>query len=164
MTGSGMDIADTMKALSALIMLMMAMQIFSKISPVNVGNSHITVYPPENPPPTEEGKLTIYADQTLTSELSYLNWGYVEPNSTNYRYAYLKNTYDFSIKLSMNTTSWNPSNATNYMLFDWNCTNYDLASQNVVCALLTLTIYSNTTESGIVDFSFNINVYCEELP
>ena len=100
--------------------------------------------------------ISIYSDIDCLEKLTEINWEYITPNETKQRSVYAKNEGTTSITLSMYTENWNPENCTLYMNCDWNATNVVLEPQEICMGNVELTIFANTTESGISNFSFDI--------
>jgi hypothetical protein len=95
-----------------------------------------------------------YWDSACTSRVSSIDWGLMEAGGSKAIGIYVRNNGTAAETLSMTTSNWNPSNSSSQISLVWNCTNYALAHESVVGALLTLSVSS--TVSGISNFSFNI--------
>jgi hypothetical protein len=100
--------------------------------------------------------VDVYWDQACTNKTSSMDWGTLEPNVTRNVNVYIKNSGTAGAKLSMTTSSWNPTAASNYISLSWNCTNYVLQQGQIVGARLTLSVSSAI--SGISTFSFDITI------
>jgi hypothetical protein len=81
----------------------------------------------------------------------------LNPGSTATYTIYVKNTGNTAVTLSIATSGWSPSNASNYITLTWNQTGKTLQESQSVAALLTLSV-SSTISSSITNFSFNITI------
>ncbi len=100
-------------------------------------------------------------DPDTMQQLTAIDWGTLAPGETATRDIYILNLDQSKTwNLTVTTSNWNPENATEYMYFVYE--DYDQNPLHVSMGILfSLTIYENCT--GIVDFSFNINVNGEEV-
>jgi hypothetical protein len=96
----------------------------------------------------------VFSDSQCTQPLSTINWGSVSPGSTVSQTIYIKNTGDLSLTLSMSTSSWNPTAASDFMAITWNREDAVLDADDSVPAELVLTVDSDIT--GVTAFSVNI--------
>ncbi len=97
--------------------------------------------------------VAIYSDAALTSPLSSISWGSLNPGSQTTATIYIKNTGNIPETLSMNPTSWNPSNANTYLTCTWNPTSTTIAAGASTQATITL-----AAASGAIAASFSFNV------
>ena len=97
-----------------------------------------------------------YEDIGCTKVLSVINWGNVIPGSSSSKTIYVKNTGNAPISLNMTVSTWNPSNAANYMTLTWNQTSTVLNVGNSVPTSLVLSVSASVT--GITSFSFNATI------
>ena len=98
----------------------------------------------------------VYADAQCTLPVTSINWGIVEPGSTNPKPVYIRNEANVNAVLSMNTSAWNPPEAMSYITLTWNYTGVELSPNEVVPISFILNVAS--TISGITTFSFDITV------
>jgi len=105
------------------------------------------------------GKVTVvgvgvYWDPNCTSPVYSMDWGKVEPNSVKNVTVFIRNEGNEPANLFLNTTNWNPTNASDYITLTWNYDGHTLNPQETTKATLTLSIAQTT--SGIKDFTFDI--------
>jgi hypothetical protein len=98
----------------------------------------------------------VYWDGNCTNPVSLINWGTVEPGSTNNVTIYVRNEGNTAANISMATENWNPSNAPNYLTLNWNYNGQQLNPSEAVQITLSLTVSSSI--QGIENFSFDILV------
>ena len=98
----------------------------------------------------------VYWDSNCTNPVSLINWGTVEPDSTNNVTIYVRNEGNTAANISMATENWNPSNAPNYLTLNWNYNGQQLNPSEAVQITLSLTVSSSI--QGIENFSFDILV------
>jgi hypothetical protein len=98
----------------------------------------------------------VFWDGSCTNQVSSIDWGFVEPGSSYNKPVYIRNEGTATVTLTLNTTNWNPSNASNYITLSWNYTSQAVAPKAVIPVTFTLTVAANTT--GIEAFSFDIIV------
>jgi hypothetical protein len=96
----------------------------------------------------------VYSEYACINPVTSINWGTLEPGQTVNKTVYIKNTSNVPVTLSMITQNWNPSGASNYITCTWNSEGNPLNVNQVISAVLTLSVRSNIT--GVTDFSFNI--------
>jgi hypothetical protein len=96
----------------------------------------------------------IYEDAGLTTPMTAINWGALDPGSEKTITVYVRNEANTAVTLSMVTSNWIPSTASNYITLSWNYNGQTVAAGGSVAVTLTLTISSNV--NGISSFSFDI--------
>jgi hypothetical protein len=96
----------------------------------------------------------VYWDSNCTNPVSLINWGTVEPGSTNNVTVYVRNEGNTAANISMTTENWNPSNAPNYLTLNWNYNGQQLNPSEAVQITLSLTVSSSI--QGIENFNFDI--------
>jgi len=102
--------------------------------------------------------IGIFADQQCTANMTSINWGSIGPGETAAQIVYIKNTGTTALSLCpLDSSSWNPSNAGNYLSLSWNQTGTQLLAGQSVAAMITLTVSSNIT--GITSFSNTISIW-----
>ncbi|MBS7631242.1 hypothetical protein KEJ47_06675 [Candidatus Bathyarchaeota archaeon] len=98
--------------------------------------------------------VEVYSDSACTQPLSSIDWGDLEPGSVKERTIYIKNTGNTGLKLSLSTSGWSPSSASNYISLTWNREGVTISSGSTISATLSLSVSSSV--SDITTFSFNI--------
>jgi len=98
----------------------------------------------------------VYWDAVCTNKVSSISWGAIEPGSTKNFTVYIRNEGTSSVTLSMSTSNWSPSSASNYISLSWNYVGQVLSPNQVVQVKLILSISASIT--GITNFSFDITI------
>jgi len=96
----------------------------------------------------------VYWDSGCSNTVTSVNWGTVEPGSTNDVTIYIKNEGNTAATLSSVAENWNPSIASTYMSLTWDYAGQVIDVGAVVQVTLSLSV-SDTIE-GITSFSFDI--------
>lgn len=96
----------------------------------------------------------VYWDSNCSSGVSSIDWGNIEPGTLKNTTVYIRNEGNAAMTLSLNTTNWNPSNASSYIGLSWNFNGQAIAPGDVIQVTLTLSVSSSIT--GISSFSFDI--------
>jgi hypothetical protein len=102
----------------------------------------------------------VYGEQACTNPVYSINWGILEPGSSVDKTVYIRNEGNTAAKLSMTTSNWNPSNASNYITLTWNYGGQTINVNAVIQVKFTLTVSSSI--SGITNFSFDITITASE--
>lgn len=100
--------------------------------------------------------VEIYWDSDYTNEVSIIDWGIIEPGTTENMAFYILNTGNSNVMLSMNITNWSPSSAANYITLSWDYEGQSIGPNRVLLTTLTLSMSPNI--QGITSFSFDIVV------
>ncbi len=98
--------------------------------------------------------VSLFWDRACTSKVTAVTWGAISPGTSVSQYVYVLNDGTASGTLSMGYGNWTPAAAASYITLAWNCSNYVLARNGIVCAKLTLTVQPSIT--GVNDFNFMI--------
>jgi len=98
----------------------------------------------------------VYWDSGCSQTVSSIDWGLAEPGAVKNVTVYIRNEGNAPITLSLQTTNWNPSNATDYISFSWNYSGQTIDLNHVIGVTLSLSISSNI--EGITTFSFDVVV------
>jgi len=98
----------------------------------------------------------VYGDSGLTNKVSSIDWGILEPGSNVNKTVYIRNEGNAAATLSMTTSNWSPSNASNYITLSWNYGGQTLNVNEAIQVKLTLSVSSSIT--GITNFSFDITI------
>lgn len=96
----------------------------------------------------------IYWDKNLTNRVSSLDWGVLEAGSNRDITVYIRNEGNTATILTMNSTNWNPPNATSYMTLTWNYSDQRIDVGESIMTALTLSVSGDI--QGITGFSFDI--------
>ncbi len=96
----------------------------------------------------------VYWDSACTNATSSIDWGVLDPGSSNTVTFYVRNEGNSAATLSMATQNWNPSTASTYMSLYWDYKSQILNVNQPLQVKLTLSVSS--TASGIADFTFDI--------
>lgn len=104
---------------------------------------------------TTEG-LGVYSNYQCTEELTVLDWGTLEPGSIQTITIYVKNEGDSPATLSLETSNWIPSAASEYLTLNWNYYNQILNPDSNSQVILTLSV--DQSIHGIENFSFDVSI------
>ena len=96
----------------------------------------------------------VYWDNECTNPLSSIYWGMLEPGSSKNVSCYIRNEGNSASTLSMYTSNWNPSNASEYMVLSWDYGGQAFNPGDVVQVTFTLSVSASI--EGITSFSFDI--------
>lgn len=98
--------------------------------------------------------VDIYWDVNCTQVVSDVDWGFCEPDSTVDKIVHIKNNGNAPMTLNMSCSGWSPEGVDDYISLSWDRQGSIIAADEVVPAVLTLSILDTITD--ITDFSFNI--------
>ena len=96
----------------------------------------------------------VYWDSACTDPLSSIGWGMLEPGSSKDVSCYIRNEGNSVSNLSMYTSNWNPSNASEYMSLSWDYGGQSINPDEVLQVTFTLSVSASI--EGIMNFSFDI--------
>lgn len=96
----------------------------------------------------------VYQDANCSVAMRYLDWGTVEPGSTKNISLYVRNEGNYAATLYLATNSWNPGNASDYMILSWNYNGEGLSPRESIGLMLTLSVSADA--NNIDSFSFNV--------
>jgi len=96
----------------------------------------------------------VYNNSACTTPLTLIQWGTLEPGSSQNKTIYVKNIGNYALTLSLNTSNWSPDGAKNYIGLTWNYVGQVLSQDQSIQLVLTLTVYANIT--GVPSFTFDI--------
>ena len=99
--------------------------------------------------------IGIYSDYGCTTPLTSLSWGTLEPGESQAIVCYIKNEGDTALTLSMYTSGWNPTEATDYLTLSWN---YGSPISPHTSVQVTFTLSVDESIEGITTFSFDVNI------
>jgi len=140
------------------VALMSAMIVLVGLAPIAV-SSTIEAVKTKSMRITAAGSIVavgvgVYWESSCTNVVSTIDWGPIEPGSSNSVVVYLKNRGNSDVTLSLETTNWNPSGASSYISLSWDYGGQVIKPGQVVPATLMLRVSSSI--SGITSFSFDI--------
>jgi hypothetical protein len=96
----------------------------------------------------------VYQDKNCTNALTSFDWGMIEPGSVKNDTVYIRNEGNGEANLYLETTNWNPSNASNYITLSWNYANQTLKPNEAIQVTFTLSTSPNII--GMTNFNFDI--------
>jgi hypothetical protein len=96
----------------------------------------------------------VYWDSSCSQSVSVIDWGSVEPGAVKNVTVYVRNEGNTPTTLSLQTSNWNPANATSYISLSWNYGGQAIGPDQVLAVTLSLSISANI--QGIITFSFDI--------
>jgi len=96
----------------------------------------------------------IYWDSSCTTDVSSIDWGILEPGSSENVTVYIRNEGNSAVNLTMNTSNWNPANASSYIGLSWDYEGQIINVDEVLEVTFTLIVASEI--QGITSFSFDI--------
>jgi len=98
----------------------------------------------------------VYWNSDGTNEVTSINWGTLEPGSSTNRTCYIQNEGNSVVTLSMSTSNWDPTNASDYISLSWDYGGQLVTPAELIPVIFTLSI-SDSVE-GITSFSFDITI------
>ena len=98
--------------------------------------------------------VEVYWDNACTQVVNNIGWGSTEPGDVVTRTVYVKNSGNSPMTLSMIHSDWVPVEAGNYISLSWNREGSTIQEDEVIQAILTLTISDEIC--GITTHSLNI--------
>ena len=98
----------------------------------------------------------IYWEENCTSEVSTIDWGMLEPGTSKNVTVYIHNEGNTASTLSMETSGWTPSNASDYMTLSWDYDSSPIDPEDVLPVVFTLSVSASI--EGVTSFSFDITV------
>jgi hypothetical protein len=98
--------------------------------------------------------IEVYQKEDLADRVTTINWGTLKPGDTKTYTIYVSNKGNFPLTLSMSTSNWNPSSASNYLTLTWSYSGQTIRAGEAVQVTLTLTVSSSI--SGLSNFGFDI--------
>ena len=100
--------------------------------------------------------IGVYEDSSFSNAMTAINWGTLEPGSAQTHSVYIRNEGGLDLTLSMSTSNWSPSSASNYLTLTWNYDGQPVNASEYVSVSLTLTVSPDA--AGITSFSFEVNI------
>jgi hypothetical protein len=102
----------------------------------------------------------VYWDTSCTTQVQSIDWGNLTRGSSKSVVVYVRNEGDNAVILSLSTTDWTPTEASNYMTLSWNYSRRIIEPMDVTPISLKLSVSFRITE--IETFSFNIVISSSE--
>lgn len=107
-------------------------------------------------------RVGVYADVGCSANVTYIDWGVLEPGAVTNFTVYIRNEGNTPLILNMTTADWEPENAFMYITLKWNLEGHRINSFDVIPANLTLSISPNI--EGVTNFRFKILIVGTEAP
>lgn len=99
----------------------------------------------------------VYYDSQGKQPITAIDWGQQPPDSAINQTIYIKNTSNVAVNFTVTTTTWNPSNANQYITLDSDLKGQiNIAPNSIVPCVLTERISADIT--GITNYSYTITV------
>lgn len=99
--------------------------------------------------------VSVYFDQGFTTEATSIAWGELSPGQTKSVVVYVRNDGTNNTYLDVASVNWNPTNASQYLRLDWNCTTAKISRAKAIKVTASLTV--SVDIHAINNFSFDIN-------
>lgn len=96
----------------------------------------------------------IYWDIGCSNRVTSVDWGMAEPGITKNVTFYIRNEGNTPITLSINTTNWNPPNASNFITLQWDYDDQPIQPNQTLQIQLMLAISPDI--EGITSYGFDI--------
>jgi hypothetical protein len=100
--------------------------------------------------------VNVYIDEECILTCSQIEWGEVEEGETVQRWIYIKNTSNANQTLSMETSDWQPVEASSVLSVSWDKEGYILEPSTIVEAKLILKVAQDVGEIDTFDFDLTI--------
>ena len=107
------------------------------------------------------GDVGIYWEPECLNNVTFIDWGIIDVGENTTQRLFVRNEGTVKLRLSYNTTNWNPTNASDYISLVWNYDNRTFLPDEILPVTLTLSVSLETT--GITTFSFDITVFTESV-
>ena len=98
--------------------------------------------------------LGIYGDSKCISKVNSIKWGVMSPGQSKKTVVYVRNEGSSPILLSLSTGDYNPTNASTYISFSWDCADRKLDANQTV--KITQNLQISPRIKGINNFSFSL--------
>jgi hypothetical protein len=108
----------------------------------------------------EAVSVGVYWDRDCTSPVESIDWGSISPGSSETASIFVRSEADADVRLSLNTTGWKPTHASEYIFLDWNYTSWSLRLEGAAHTTLSLSVSPRIT--NVTDFSFDIVISATE--
>jgi hypothetical protein len=100
--------------------------------------------------------VSAYSDAAGSNHLTSIPWGTLAPGVSKNFTCYIRNDGNSPSTLSMYPSSWNPSNASNYLTLSWDYGGQSINPGSLVAVTFTLSVSASI--EGITSFSFDITI------
>jgi hypothetical protein len=108
--------------------------------------------------------ISAYQDPGCTQNLTQINWGTIYAGNNATYVAYLLNTGNEPVNLTLTVGNWTPSNAANFINLTWNYNGAVCNPGQVMTATFTLqTVYAPYPQIDFTSFSFDITVTASQV-
>jgi hypothetical protein len=144
------------KLVTALSMIIFLSGILSCFIVVNVRSLYQTSSSISSVGTLKAVGVEVYRNQELTDRITTIEWKTLEPGSIKTYTIYASNKGNLPLTLSMSTSNWYPSSASNYLTLTWNYNGQPIGVGEYVQITLTLTVRSSIT--GISNFHFDLTL------
>lgn len=104
--------------------------------------------------------VEVFWDSNATQTVEYVDWGTIAPGDLVGVTLYFRNTKNTNFTMILNSSAWEPINASQYLTLDWNYTGQIIQPEQTVPVQLTL--YASLQIKDITVFSFDININADE--
>lgn len=98
--------------------------------------------------------VSTYSDANCVTRITNVNWGTLNPGGAVAKNIFIKNEGNTYMTLSLDTSSWYPTTAQNYMSLSWDYSGQALEPHQIIQVTLILSVSQQV--SGIQSFSFEI--------
>ena len=98
--------------------------------------------------------IGVYWDDDSTSRVQEINWGFLTPGSQKSFTVYVCNEGAVPLTLSISSSNWSPSIASNYLTFTWSYAGQTIKAGATIPVTLTLRVSESVT--GVSGFNFDI--------
>jgi hypothetical protein len=136
--------------LLAVVVVLAAALIFVSIQIRNVGTINTIGF-------------NLWADSARTTKLTSIDWGNFNPGDTHGVVGWAQNAGNTNFTLAYVVSNWNPASGASYLVFSWNYTGAVVHPNDVVPIEMTLKALLNVTNTGITNFSFDVNMTATQV-
>lgn len=120
----------------------------------------ITTYRIRNVGTVKAIGVAVFWDLSCTVPVTVIDWELISPGDLKGTTVYIKSTKNVNFTMTINATNWNPPEAGQYFIVDWNYTGEVLHPTDVIATLITL--YLDPTVTEITTFSFDTIIEATE--
>lgn len=96
----------------------------------------------------------VYWDYECTNAVGGIGWGTLEPGSSKSDTCYVRNEGNSPYVLSLETSNWTPSTASQYLTLSWDYGGQSINPDEVTQVTFTMSVSADI--QGITDFSLDI--------
>ena len=101
-------------------------------------------------------RVGVYWEAACLTNVSVIDWGYVNPGSTKDVVVYVRNEGTVPMTLNMTVDHWIPGDASAVMAVSWNAEGSQVNAQSVRQVTITLSVASDVGD--VSSFSFDITI------